>query len=76
MTPNQTKATPDEAGEGVAAAKLDAPELATAAGLHALGVEHTQRGDYARAVELLGKAVAMRPSVPALHVDLAQETGT
>jgi Flp pilus assembly protein TadD len=40
--------------------------------LHTLGIEQTQAGDYARAVESLGRALGLRPGVPAFHVDLAE----
>jgi tetratricopeptide (TPR) repeat protein len=63
---------PNDAIEESPISYRNAQEPITAVQLHALGVEHTQHGDYPRAVELLGKAVAMRPSVPALHVDLAE----
>jgi tetratricopeptide (TPR) repeat protein len=52
---------------------VNAQEPATAADLHALGIEHSLRGEYTRAVELLSRAVALRPSNPALHIDLAEE---
>ena len=31
-----------------------------------------QQGDHARAVELIGRAVALRPNVPAFHANLAE----
>jgi tetratricopeptide (TPR) repeat protein len=40
--------------------------------LHLLGVLHHQRGDNARAIELIGRAVALRPNVPAFHANLAE----
>jgi tetratricopeptide (TPR) repeat protein len=40
--------------------------------LHLLGVLSHQRGDHARAVELMGRAVALRPNVPAIHSNLAE----
>ena len=46
------------------------PETATA--LHARGVEHAERGEYSIAADLFGRAAAVRPSVPALHIDLGE----
>jgi tetratricopeptide (TPR) repeat protein len=43
-----------------------------AAALHLLGVLKHQRGDHRRAVELIGRAVALRPSFPAFHANLAE----
>lgn len=40
--------------------------------LHLLGVLHHQRGDYARAIELIGRAVVLRPNVAAFHANLAE----
>jgi tetratricopeptide (TPR) repeat protein len=40
--------------------------------LHWLGLLRNQQGDAARAVELMGRAVALRPSAPAFHVNLAE----
>jgi tetratricopeptide (TPR) repeat protein len=40
--------------------------------LHLLGVLNHQRGDHARAIELIGRAVALRPNVPAFHANLAE----
>ncbi len=40
--------------------------------LHLLGVLHNQQGQHARAVEEIGRAVALRPSVPAFHANLAE----
>jgi tetratricopeptide (TPR) repeat protein len=40
--------------------------------LHLLGVLRHQQGDHARAVELIGKAVALRPNVAAWHANLAE----
>jgi tetratricopeptide (TPR) repeat protein len=40
--------------------------------LHLLGVVAHQRGEHGRAVELIGKAIAVRPSVPAFHANLAE----
>jgi tetratricopeptide (TPR) repeat protein len=46
------------------------PEQADA--LHLLGVLRHQQGDHARAVDLIRRAVARRPSVPAFHANLAE----
>ena len=66
----------DEAGEKArvkgSAENIYGQELTGAADLHALGVEHTLRGEYAQAIERLGRAVALRPSVPAFQVDLGE----
>src|ERR1700722_307978 len=40
--------------------------------LHLLGVLRHQQGDQTAAVDLIGKAVALRPSVSAFHVNLAE----
>src|SRR5262249_53375527 len=40
--------------------------------LHLLGVIHSEQGRPGRAVELIGRAVALRPGVPAFHVNLAE----
>jgi tetratricopeptide (TPR) repeat protein len=40
--------------------------------LHLLGVLYHQKGQPDRAVELIGRAVALRPSIPILHVNLAE----
>lgn len=47
-------------------------EKENADALHLLGVIHHQRGDNARALELIGRAVALRPSVPVFHANLAE----
>lgn len=49
-----------------------AGDPANAAALHALGVVHNQRGEHDRAAELIGRAVALRPSVPLFHVNLGE----
>jgi tetratricopeptide (TPR) repeat protein len=50
---------------------LDAdPEHADA--LHLLGVLRHQQGDHAQAVETIRRAIALRPSVPAFHANLAE----
>jgi tetratricopeptide (TPR) repeat protein len=40
--------------------------------LHLLGVLHNQQGQHARAVEEIGRAVALQPNVPAFHANLAE----
>ncbi len=40
--------------------------------MHLLGVLHHQQGDHAKAIELIGRAVAIRPNVPAFHANLAE----
>jgi tetratricopeptide (TPR) repeat protein len=40
--------------------------------LHLLGVVHHQQGDHARAVELIGRAVALRPNAFVFHANLAE----
>ena len=40
--------------------------------LHLLGVLHHQRGDNPKAIELISRAVALRPNVPAFHANLAE----
>ena len=40
--------------------------------LHLLGVLYHQRGEHARAIELMNRAVALRPNVPACHANLAE----
>jgi tetratricopeptide (TPR) repeat protein len=47
-------------------------EQDNASALHLLGVLHDQQGQHARAVEEIGRAVALRPSVPAFHANLAE----
>ena len=56
--------------EAGAKAHASEPEQATA--LHACGIEHVERGEYSFAAELFGRAAALRPGVPALHIDLAE----
>lgn len=51
----------------ILSAEADNPEA-----LHLLGVLRQQQGDSARAVELIGRAVALEPSVPAFHANLAE----
>lgn len=40
--------------------------------LHLLGVIHHQKGEHKQAVDLICKAVALRPSIPAYHANLAE----
>jgi tetratricopeptide (TPR) repeat protein len=40
--------------------------------LHMLGVLRHQQGDHAQAVELMGRAVALRPNAFAIHANLAE----
>lgn len=47
-------------------------ERDSADALHLLGVLHHQRGENTQAVELMCKAVALRPSVPVFHANLAE----
>jgi tetratricopeptide (TPR) repeat protein len=52
--------------------KVLSQEKENAVALHLLGVLHHQQGDNARAIELIGRAVALRPNVPAFHANLAE----
>jgi tetratricopeptide (TPR) repeat protein len=52
--------------------KVLAEEQENVDALHMLGVLHHQQGDHAQAVEEIGRAVALRPSVPAIHANLAE----
>jgi len=52
--------------------KVLAQDEANAEALHLLGVLHHQQGDHVRAVERMGRAVALRPNVPAFHANLAE----
>jgi tetratricopeptide (TPR) repeat protein len=40
--------------------------------LHLLGVAAHQQGDHRRAIELIGRAVALRPSVAVFHANMAE----
>lgn len=64
------------AGQLEAAAKLYQQVLASQSdhpdALHLLGVVEHQRGRHASAVDLIAKAVALRPNVPAFHANLAE----
>jgi tetratricopeptide (TPR) repeat protein len=74
--PLQTAFELHQAGKLAHAAKLYkkllAREQENADALHLLGVLHHQQGEHERAVELIGRAVALRPSVPAFHANLAE----
>jgi tetratricopeptide (TPR) repeat protein len=65
-----------EAGRLDSAAALYEQALArdqeNAAALHLLGVLKHQRGDHRKAVELIGRAVALRPSFAIFHANLAE----
>lgn len=52
--------------------KILSREQENADALHLLGVLHQQQGDNARAVELMGRAVALRPNVAGFHANLAE----
>ena len=47
-------------------------EEANAEALHMLGVLYHQQADHARAIELMGRAVAHQPNNPAFHANLAE----
>ncbi|HTU92596.1 MAG TPA: tetratricopeptide repeat protein, partial [Gemmataceae bacterium] len=47
-------------------------ESENADALHLLGVLRHQQGDHAKAVELIRRAIALRPSIPAFHANLAE----
>jgi tetratricopeptide (TPR) repeat protein len=47
-------------------------EQDSADALHLLGVIQHQKGDHAQAIELICKAIALSPSVPAFHANLAE----
>jgi len=49
-----------------------AGEAHNADALHLLGVLRHQQGDHAQAVELICKAIALRPNVAAFHANLAE----
>jgi tetratricopeptide (TPR) repeat protein len=49
-----------------------AREAENADALHLLGVLHHQQGNHSRAVELIARAVAVQPNVPAFHANLAE----
>jgi tetratricopeptide (TPR) repeat protein len=52
--------------------KVLAQEEANPDALHLLGVLRHQQGEHGRAVELIGRAVACRPSVAVFHSNLAE----
>src|SRR5271167_2851619 len=47
-------------------------EQENAEALHLLGVLHHQQGQHARAIELIGRAVALRPNSATFHANLAE----
>jgi tetratricopeptide (TPR) repeat protein len=49
-----------------------AREQGNAEALHLLGVLHHQQGNQARAIELIGRAVAIKPNSHAYHANLAE----
>ena len=51
---------------------LLAGEGENAEALHLLGVLHHQQGQHARAIELIGRAVALRPNAFIFHANLAE----
>ncbi len=52
--------------------KVLAREQENAEALHLLGVLHHQQGQHARAIELIGRAVALRPNSHIYHANLAE----
>jgi tetratricopeptide (TPR) repeat protein len=52
--------------------RILAGDESNAVALHMLGVLNHQQGDHARAVELIGRAVALQPNAPAFHANLAE----
>ncbi|HTU25186.1 MAG TPA: tetratricopeptide repeat protein [Pirellulales bacterium] len=52
--------------------KVLAREQENAEALHLLGVLRHQQGDHARAVELIGRALALRPNAFGFHANLAE----
>jgi tetratricopeptide (TPR) repeat protein len=65
-----------QAGQLESAAQLYheilARENENADALHLLGVLHHQQGEHGRAVEEIGRSVALRPNVAAFHCNLAE----
>ena len=49
-----------------------ARDEANASALHLLGVLNHQQGDDARAIAMIGRALALRPSMPLAHANLAE----
>src|SRR5262249_43191959 len=60
----------DDAARAYQGVLAEDPDQADA--LHLLGLIAHQRGDSPRAVELIGRAVALRPGVAAYHANLAE----
>jgi tetratricopeptide (TPR) repeat protein len=52
--------------------RILADDGSNAVALHLLGVLHHQQRENTRAVELIGRAVALQPNVPAFHANLAE----
>ncbi len=52
--------------------KVLAHDEANAGALHLYGVLHHQQGDDTRAVELIGRALALRPNMAAAHANMAE----
>ncbi len=52
--------------------KVLTQDQSNADALHLLGVLHHQQGDHARAIELMNRAAALQPNVPACHANLAE----
>jgi tetratricopeptide (TPR) repeat protein len=65
-----------QAGQLASAAQLYqqilAHEQENADALHLLGVLRHQQGDHRQSIELIGRAVALRPNQPAFHANLAE----
>jgi tetratricopeptide (TPR) repeat protein len=68
--------TAHQAGQLAQAAQLYqnvlAQEQENAEALHMLGVVHHQQGDNTGAIELMGRAVVLRPNNPVFHANLAE----
>jgi tetratricopeptide (TPR) repeat protein len=76
-TETMSKRSPADRGERQAAgaevaARVAEREQANAPALYWLAVIHNRRGEHDRAVELLNRALALRPSVAGVHVALAE----
>ncbi len=52
--------------------RILAADESDALALHLFGVLQHQQGDHTRAVDLIGRAVALRPNVAAFHANLAE----
>jgi tetratricopeptide (TPR) repeat protein len=65
-----------QAGQLASAAQLYqqilAREQENADALHLFGVLRHQQGDHRQAIDLIGRAVALRPNVPAFHANLSE----